>query len=197
MQLKRTLNRIETVALSVAVIAMMVGMTLNTPFVAGPAGTAVPLVYIISTIGVVCIALSFVRLASKVGHAGSVYGLIRYAQGRNPGFIAGWALLMTYTLFVGSALFGFGLFASMLFDPIVKIDWPVYSVGCGILVWLVTYRDIKLSTRLMLSIEFLSIVLLIAVAIVIVDKQPSSVLPFHVGPSGAVGIGQGMVFGVM
>jgi amino acid transporter len=197
MQLKRTLNRIETVALSVAVIAMMVGMTLNTPFVAGAAGTAVPLVYIISTVGVVCIALSFVRLASKVGHAGSVYGLIRYAQGRNPGFIAGWALLMTYTLFVGSALFGFGLFASMLFDPIVKIGWPVYSAGCGVVVWFVTYRDIKVSTRLMLSIEFLSIVLLIAVAIVILDKQPSSVLPFHVGTSGAVGIGQGMVFGVM
>jgi len=114
MQLKRTLNRIETVALSVAVIAMMVGMTLNTPFVAGPAGAAVPLVYVISTIGVLCVALSFVLLASKVGHAGSVYGLVRYAQGRNPGFISGWALLLTYTLFVASALFGFGLFASML-----------------------------------------------------------------------------------
>jgi amino acid transporter len=89
MELKRTLNRIETVALSVAVIAMTVGMTLNTAFVAGAAGTAVPLVYIISTIGVLCIALSFVRLAAKVGHAGSVYGLIRYAQGRTAGFVAG------------------------------------------------------------------------------------------------------------
>ena len=103
MQLKRTLNRIETVALSVAVIAMTVGMALNTPFVAAASGAAVPLVYIISTVGVLCIALSFVRLASKIGHAGSVYGLIRYAQGRNPGFIAGWALLLTYTLFIASA----------------------------------------------------------------------------------------------
>jgi len=67
MQLKRTLNRIETVALSVAVIAMMVGMTLNTPFVAGPAGTAVPLVYIISTIGVLCIALSLEGRARRLG----------------------------------------------------------------------------------------------------------------------------------
>jgi amino acid transporter len=197
MQLKRTLNRIETVALSVAVIAMMVGMTLNTPFVAGPAGAAVPLVYIISTIGVLCIALSFVRLASKVGHAGSVYGLIRYAQGRNPGFIAGWALLLTYTLFVASALFGFGLFASMLFDPIVKIAWPTYSLACGIVVWWVTYRDIKLSTRLMLSIELLSIMLLIIVAIVILHKQPASAVPFQVGGAGIVGISQGLVFGVM
>ncbi len=197
MQLKRTLNRIETVALSVAVIAMMVGMTLNTPFVAGPAGAAVPLVYVISTVGVLCIALSFVRLASKVGHAGSVYGLIRYAQGRNPGFISGWALLLTYTLFVASALFGFGLFASMLFDPVVKIPWPVYSAVCGIVVWWVTYRHIKLSTRLMLSIEFLSIMLLIVVAAVILKKQPSSAVPFHVGSAGISGISQGLVFGVM
>jgi amino acid transporter len=197
MQLKRTLNRIETVALSVAVIAMTVGMALNTPFVAATSGAAVPLVYIISTVGVLCIALSFVRLASKIGHAGSVYGLIRYAQGRNPGFIAGWALLLTYTLFIASALFGFGLFASMLFDPIVKIAWPVYSVACGILVWWVTYRDIKLSTRLMLSIEFLSILLLIIVAMVILHKQPASAVPFQVGGAGIVGISQGLVFGVM
>jgi amino acid transporter len=197
MQLKRTLNRIETVALSVAVIAMMVGMTLNTPFVAAPAGAAVPLVYVISTIGVLCIALSFVRLASKVGHAGSVYGLIRYAQGRNPGFISGWSLLLTYTLFVASGLFGFGLFASMLFDPVVKVPWPVYSAACGIVVWWVTYRDIKLSTRLMLSIEFLSIMVLIVVAMVILKKQPSSAVPFQVGSAGISGISQGLVFGVM
>jgi amino acid transporter len=197
MELKRTLNRIETVALSVAVIAMTVGMTLNTAFVAGAAGTAVPLVYIISTIGVLCIALSFVRLAAKVGHAGSVYGLIRYAQGRSAGFIAGWALLLTYTFFVASALFGFGLFASMLLDPIVKIAWPVYSVACGLLVWFYTYRDIKLSTRMMLSVEFLSIVLLIVVSFVILHKQPSSAVPFQAGGAGFSGLSQGLVFGVM
>ena len=101
---KRKLNRVETIALSVAVIAMMVGMSLNTPFIAGTAGTAIPLAFVVSTIGVLCIALSFVRLASKVGHAGSVYGLIYYAQGRNFGFIAGWAILLTYAIFVTAAL---------------------------------------------------------------------------------------------
>ena len=120
---KRKLNRIETIALSVAVIAMMVGISLNTPFIAGTAGTAVPLVFVISTIGVLCIAQAFVRLAGKVGHAGSVYGLIYYAQGRNYGFMAGWALLLTYAVFVTAALCGFGLFASGLLDPIAKIPW--------------------------------------------------------------------------
>lgn len=41
---QRKLNWVETAALSVAVIAMTVGMALNTPFVAAPAGTSVPLV---------------------------------------------------------------------------------------------------------------------------------------------------------
>jgi amino acid transporter len=172
---KRKLNRIETIALSVAVIAMMVGISLNTPFIAATAGTSVPLVFIISTVGVLCIALSFVRLASKVGHAGSVYGLIYYAQGRNFGFIAGWAILLTYAVFVTAALCGFGLFASGLLDPVV----------------------IKLSTRLMLTIELFSVALVLILSIIIVSVTKFSAAPFHIGPAGISGLSQGLVFGVL
>lgn len=194
---KRKLNRIETIALSVAVIAMMVGMSLNTPFIAGTAGIAVPLVFVISTIGVLCIAMSFVRLSSKVGHAGSVYGLIYYAQGRNFGFIAGWAMLLTYAVFVTAALCGFGLFASGLLDPVVKIPWPLYSIACGGLVWFITDRDIKLSTRLMLTIELFAIALVLILSIIIVSVKPFTAVPFHVGQFGLSGLSHGLVFGVL
>jgi amino acid transporter len=194
---KRKLNRIETIALSVAVIAMMVGISLNTPFIAATAGTSVPLVFIISTVGVLCIALSFVRLASKVGHAGSVYGLIYYAQGRNFGFIAGWAILLTYAVFVTAALCGFGLFASGLLDSVVKIPWPVYAIACTGLVWFITDRDIKLSTRLMLTIELFSVALVLILSIVIVSVTKFSAAPFHIGPAGISGLSQGLVFGVL
>ncbi len=194
---KRKLNRIETIALSVAVIAMMVGISLNTPFIAGTAGTAVPLVFLISTIGVLCIALSFVRLASKVGHAGSVYGLIYYAQGRNFGFIAGWAILLTYAVFVTAALCGFGLFAAGLLAPVVNIPWPVYAFACAALVWFITDRDIKLSTRLMLTIELFSVSLVLILSIIIVSVTKFTPAPFHLGASGLGGLSQGLVFGVL
>ena len=194
---KRKLNRIETIALSVAVIAMMVGISLNTPFIAATAGTAVPLVFIVSTIGVLCIALSFVRLASKVGHAGSVYGLIYYAQGRNFGFIAGWAILLTYAVFVTAALCGFGLFASGLLAPVVNIPWPVYAFACAFLVWFITDRDIKLSTRLMLTIELFSVTLVLILSVIIVSVTKFTPAPFHLGSSGIGGLSQGLVFGVL
>ena len=194
---KRKLNRVETIALSVAVIAMMVGISLNTPFIAATAGTAVPLVFVISTIGVLCIALSFVRLASKVGHAGSVYGLIYYAQGRNFGFIAGWAILLTYAVFVTAALCGFGLFASGLLAPVVNIPWPVYAIACAFLVWFITDRDIKLSTRLMLTIELFSVTLVLILSIIIVSVTKFTPAPFHPGSSGIGGLSQGLVFGVL
>jgi amino acid transporter len=194
---QRKLNRLETAALSVAVIAMTVGMALNTPFVAGAAGTAVPLVFVVSTIGVLCIACSFVRLSSRVSHAGSVYGLIRYAQGRSVGFIAGWALLLTYGLFVGAALCGFGVFAAMLLGNILHLPWIVYSLACGAVVWVTNYRDIKLSTRILLIIEGASIALITLVAIIIFTKQPLTIEPFKLGSAGLVGFSQGLVFGIM
>jgi amino acid transporter len=193
---QRKLSRIETAALSVAVIAMTVGMSLNTPFIAGPAGAAVPLVFIISTIGVLCIACSFVRLSSRVSHAGSVYGLIRFAQGRSVGFIAGWALLLTYALFVPAALCGFGVFAAMLLSG-VHIPWIFYSLLCGVVVWFTNDRDIKLSARLLLMIEGVSIALITLVSIVIFIKQPLTLQPFKLGSAGLVGFSQGLVFGIM
>ena len=197
MVFQRKLSRAETAAMSVAVIAMTVGMALNTPFVAAPAGASVPLVFVISTIGVLCIAASFIRLSSRVSHAGSVYGLIRYAQGRNSGFIAGWALLLTYGLFVTAALCGFGLFISMLLNPIFHLPWALYTVLAGAAVWWTNYRDIKLSTRIMLVIELFSIVLMLIVAIIIVGRQPFAIEPFKLGASGLVGFSQGLVFGIM
>lgn len=197
MVFQRKLNRIETAALSVAVIAMTVGMALNTPFVAGPAGASVPLVFVISTIGVLCIAASFTRLSARVSHAGSVYGLIRYAKGRSLGFIAGWALLLTYGLFVTAALCGFGLFMSMLVDPIVHLPWALYTIVAGAAVWWTNYRDIKLSTRIVLIIELCSIALMLLVSIIIVGQHPFTIEPFKLGASGLVGFSQGLVFGIM
>lgn len=194
---KRKLNRIETVALSVAVIAMMVGMSLNTPFVAGTAGASGPLVFVVSTLGVLCIAFSFLRLAGKIGHAGSVYGLIRYAQGRHFGFMAGWALLLTYAVFVTAALCGFGLFAAGLLSAILPIPWPVYALGCGLIVWFITDRDIKLSTRLMLGIELISVSLVLILSIVIVAQKPFVPVTFTFGSAGLGGFSQGLVFGVL
>jgi amino acid transporter len=194
---ERKLNRVETTALSIACIAMTAGMALGTPLIVGAAGTSGPLILILSTIGVLCIAYSFVRLSSKIGHAGSVYGLVRYAQGRNIGFIAGWALLMTYGMFVTDALAGFGIFASFVIDPFIHLPWAVYSLGCGVVVWIVNYRDIKLSTRLLLTIEGISIALVTILSFVIMSKQPASALPFKLGSTGLVGFSHAIVYGIM
>jgi amino acid transporter len=194
---QRKLNRVETTALSIACIAMTAGMALGTPLIVGAAGTAGPLVLILSTIGVLCIAYSFVRLSSRVGHAGSVYGLVRYAQGRSVGFIAGWALLLTYGMFVTDALAGFGIFASFVIDPFIHLPWALYSLACGVIVWITNYRDIRLSTRIVLAIEAISIALVVILSFVIMAKQPASALPFKLGGTGLVGFSHAIVYGIM
>lgn len=85
----------------------------------------------------------------------------------------------------------------MLLTPVLQLPWALYAVFAGAVVWWTNYRDIKLSTRIMLIIELFSIALMLVVAVIIVARQPVTVEPFKLGASGLVGFSQGLVFGIM
>src|ERR1700691_3520641 len=64
--------------------------------VVGAAGPAAPLAFVIAAVATVLIALSFMAFTHRVAHAGSAYAYITHTFGSRAGFVAGWALLLTY-----------------------------------------------------------------------------------------------------
>jgi amino acid transporter len=60
--LRRELRFIEVIALSLAIMAPTAAMALNGTAVAGLIGRAVPLAFLIATIGVMFVSYGFVRL---------------------------------------------------------------------------------------------------------------------------------------
>ena len=60
------------------------------------AGPAAPLAFVIGTMAVFVVGLSFVAWSRRVAHAGSAYGYITQSLGKRWGFMAGWSLLLTY-----------------------------------------------------------------------------------------------------
>lgn len=203
-KLVKQLTFVGVIGMSIALMAPSAGMGLNTPFVAAGAGAASPFVFIISTIGIACVGGGFYRLTKRFNDAGSVYGLTKAAIGPRYGFLAGWFLLLTYVVFIGTLLAGFATFADSLITQIFNVNPPwvvMYLVG-GAAVWFLGYRKIGLSAKVFLSLESVSIVLMLILAFVIIFKGGAhghslSLKPLTPEGASFSGLSAALVFGFL
>lgn len=202
--LTRQLSFFEVLAMPVALMAPTAGMALNTPFVASTAGIAVPFIFIVSTIGIACVAAAFIRFSRRFNDAGSVYGLTKAAIGPRYGFVAGWCLALTYVVFVGTLDAGFATFLNLLIQGVFgfTVSWPILVIVGGAAVWLMAHRNIRLSARTMMIFEFVSILLMLILAGVIVAKggahgRSLSVSPFTPSSVPFAGLSAALVFGFL
>ena len=205
MALRRNLGLMEVVGLSLSMIAPTTAMAFNVTLAVGVAGVAAPLAFAISTVALVIVGLSFVGFARRVASAGSAYAYITAEFGRGAGFIAGWALLLTYLSFgTGIAvLIGSFLDAALgNYDHGLPKFWVLHGTLAILLGCFLAYRDMKLATRLMLVLETLSVLAIIVLGLIIVvavgRKTGLPIGPFlpdsHFGWSG---VGYALVFAVL
>jgi amino acid transporter len=212
-RMRRDLNVWEAIGISVALMAPSFALNANPQGMVGAVGRSVPLAFLLATVGVLLIAYSFVRLCSHFNHAGSVYGLIGATLGPRAGAVAAWGLLFTYityglgTLcacghFIGTFLSDTGawqsppLWASFLFGAIMAV--PVFLLGS---------RPARVATRALLSIEGITVALIVIVATVVLVKILTGSTPAHQDftlsvfnpPSGtgAYALSIGLVFGFL
>jgi amino acid transporter len=178
-QLRRELGAGEAMALSVALMAPTLSASLNGSGIAAIAGVGVPLVMVLTTVGIALIALAFVRLTRTYNHAGSVYALTGITLGPRFGFFSGFALLGVYLAFSGSTLTGVNVFAQAFCDGIgLSADagwvWVVVSVlACGIGL-LLACGDVRFVARSLLIIEGVSIVLIVVLSTIVLARVGAS-----------------------
>jgi amino acid transporter len=175
-KLARTLNIWEAIGISVALMAPSMAANINPQGMVGSVGRAIPLTFVIATIGVLLVAYTFVRLTQRFHHSGSVYGFVGAILGPRAGVVAGWCLLGTYTFycvvtataasrFIVSFLDSTGVWHSPP-DNLVLLLVALVLIGVA---WL-TISPIRLGTRVLLSIEGATVTLIIIVALVILFK---------------------------
>lgn len=172
-RLRRNLTIWGAVGCSLGLMAPSMAININPQVPAGIVGRAVPLVFVLATIGVLLVAYGFIRLCQHFNHAGSVYGFIGVTLGPRAGFVAGWALLGTYLAYAATTVAGVGLFASAFVDSTGVWDgasWIPFSAIAFAVVWLLAARDTKLSTRTLLSIEGVTVGLIILVTVTVFAK---------------------------
>jgi amino acid transporter len=174
--LRRTLNVWEAVGVSVALMAPSMAININPQGTAAAVGRAVPLAFLLATVGVLLIAYTFVRLAQRFSHAGSVYGFVGATLGPRAGSVAGWLNAGTYLFYGVVTSSAAGIFIN---DLIRKLglwskspDWLgfVFAWVVLVVVWSMASREVKGGTRLLLVTEALTIALILIVAVITLAK---------------------------
>ncbi len=159
------LNFWEVLAQAIALISPTMTAALIVPLMFGTTGSASWLAYAFGTIMLLFVAFNLNQFARRSSHTGSMFLYSVAGLGPTSGALAGWCLIWAY-VFIGTAgMTGFTIFAQQLLGA-AGIHAPAIAlfVVCGLVSWYLAYRDIALSTIMMLAIESISIALITVLA---------------------------------
>jgi amino acid transporter len=203
----------EAIGISVALMAPSMAANINPQGTVGLVGRAVPLVFVFATVGVLLISYGIVRLCQYYNHAGSVFGFVGVTLGPRTGVLAGWTLIGTYVFYACVTSAAAGIFGADFLDRIGVWNNPpgwgqflIAFIALGGAFLLATFPA-RSATRLLLSLEGITVLLIVIIAIVVLAKVIGGDTPGNQSftldvfkPTGGVGIGdvfKASVFGFL
>lgn len=211
--LRRTLSVWEAIGVSVALMAPSMAVNINPQGISSSVGRAVPLAFALATVSVLLISWTFVRLTQRFHHAGSVYGFVGATLGPRAGIFAGWSLVGTYLFYAVVTSTAAGRFISEELSAwgVWKNapDWSsfIFTLLALAIVVLLATREARNSTRLLLTIEAVTVTLIVLVSVVVLAKllggggptgQKFDLSVFSLPPGlGASTVFLGVVFGLL
>ncbi len=165
------LSPMETLAQSVSTMAPTTTPAATIPLVCALAGNGTWLAYVLATAAILLVALCIARYARLSASPGSLY---TYASMTLPPWLSAtvaWSLLLAYIATGSSVIGGFYHYANLLLRDATGHVYSAVALALlvtGVSIW-IACRDVKISARLMLWIEALSVsVIVIVIALLLV-----------------------------
>jgi amino acid transporter len=175
--LRPTLSVWQAVGISVALMAPSMAANINPQGTAGLVGRATPLAFFLAAVAVLLIAYVFVRLCQYYNHAGSVYVFAGATLGARAGAVAGLGLMGTYVFYALVTASASGIFGAAFLDAIGVWNnppaWSGFLIG-GIalaIALLLTIVPAKRAASLLLSVEGITVVLILVIAVVVLVRM--------------------------
>ena len=164
------------------------------------AGGITPLAVVFAMIAVLFTAFSMAELARHLPSAGGMYTYVGRGLGSFFGWLVAWGFALAEPLVMPLLLGGFGFYGAIFLSTYLGIDIPNAWIGlailCGLVVWLLNYRGIGLSTRTGLVLGIIEIAIFLGISALLVvnagDRNTASV--FVPGADGVKPAFQGMIF---
>jgi amino acid transporter len=195
----RCLSFPETLAQSVANISPTLTPVVILPLVFASAGAGTWLSYLFATVGLVLVGTNINQFARRSATPGSLYSFVTRGLGAHFGFVTGWCLILAYVLTAMSVLTGTVNYSGLLLLELHLRIPPLLLFAAGIFgVWLIAYKDIRLSTRVMLVLEVVSMLLILILGIIVMVKRHTLIdaAQFRVGNMDFAGLKAGLILAI-
>jgi amino acid transporter len=137
--------------LTVTGSAPISAMLFNTPIMVGfGQGAGAPAAFIFAAVVLVVFSVGYVAMARKKTSAGGFYSYISHGLGRELGIGTGYGAVVAYSVFEASLAGGFAYFANLKFAAYgIHIGWPWLALAMVVLISLLTFFDVRLSSTLL------------------------------------------------
>lgn len=176
----------DAVAESIALLALVLASSFATSLVAGNAGPAAPLAYVVAGIGSLLLASVIIRFTRRMASAGGVYTYIARGLHPNAGFIAGWLYAWGFAAGISFVIVISAVYLSTVLSThtALHLSWiPAFLILMVILAVL-AFLDIRISTRTQLVVAAAGIAAVLILLFIILAKGGNSGIslqPFNPG----------------
>jgi amino acid transporter len=197
---KDSLSFIETLGQSVANVSPTLTPALSVAVVAAVAGTASWLVFIVATVALLIVGLNVGKLAKRIPAAGSFFLYVSRTMGPTMGMVSGWSMLAAY-LFTAMALtVATSIFLKTMLTALGVSAVPPVALylAVSVLIFMFAARDIRISARIGLTLEVISMVIILYVCYTVLSHHGFAIDLPQLSLKGAnfSGAGQAIVLGI-
>ncbi len=149
--------------LTVTGSAPISAMLFNTPIAVGYGeGVGAPAAFLFATVVLTIFSVGYVAMAREKTTAGGFYSYISYGLGREVGIGAGYGSVLAYSVFEASLAGGFAFFLNAkLADFGVHVSWPWLALAMVLLISILSYFDVRLSTIVLAAALISEVVMLV------------------------------------
>lgn len=167
------LSPFETLAQSISTIAPTATPVATIPLVAALAGNATWLAYALATVAILVVAWCVSRFAKYSASPGSLYTYSSKTLPAPLAAVAAWSLLLAYIATGSSIIGGFYHYANVVLqDFSLRARSPVaLALFVTVIAVAVAWRDVKISARLMLWIEAVSVAAIVFVVLLVLFRH--------------------------
>jgi len=174
------------------------------PIIAGKAGPAMPISFLLTTIVCLFIANTVAEFSRYMPSSGGYYSFATRGLCSRVGFIATWSYLIYDILgpAASSGFLGFLLSDTLQSGIGIRVPWWIIAVGAFVLIWFFTYYGVQLSLHTTALLGGAEMLIMLALAITfLIHPGPHSSYTAPLRPAFSPhhyqGILAGMVFSIL